>query len=70
MDIHRRTSLARNTICPIRDEGVERTMIHEATIGRIYLAQGATNLRKSIDGLVAIVKEEFNLDPFLSVCLL
>lgn len=32
----------------------------------IYLACGPTDLRKSIDGLAAIVKMRFNLDPFSS----
>lgn len=30
---------------------------------RIYLAPGATDLRRSIDGLSAIVRERFGLDP-------
>ena len=30
----------------------------------VYLACGATDLRKSIDGLAVLVKESFNLDPF------
>lgn len=30
----------------------------------IYLACGATDLRKSVDGLAVIVKQEFNMDPF------
>ena len=30
----------------------------------VYLAAGATDLRKSIDGLAAIVQLNFNLDPF------
>ncbi|HHW06638.1 MAG TPA: IS66 family insertion sequence element accessory protein TnpB [Clostridia bacterium] len=30
----------------------------------IYLACGATDLRKSVDGLALLVKEKFNLDPF------
>ncbi|MDT3701330.1 MAG: IS66 family insertion sequence element accessory protein TnpB [Thermincola sp.] len=30
----------------------------------IYLACGATDLRKSVDGLAIIVKQEFNIDPF------
>lgn len=34
----------------------------------VYLACGATDLRKSIDGLAAIVQEGFGLDPF-SPCL-
>lgn len=36
--------------------------------GRVYLACGSTDLRKSIDGLAAIVQEGFGLDPF-SPCL-
>ena len=31
---------------------------------KIYLACGATDLRKSIDGLAALVKYRFDLDPF------
>ena len=30
----------------------------------IYIACGYTDMRKSIDGLAAIVQEEFHLDPF------
>lgn len=30
----------------------------------MYLALGATDLRKSIDGLALIVQESFKLDPF------
>ncbi|MCU5653182.1 IS66 family insertion sequence element accessory protein TnpB [Bacillus mycoides] len=41
-------------------------MISEITIKKVYLAQGATDLSKSIDGLAAIVKEEFELDSFSS----
>ena len=33
-------------------------------IGRVYLAAGKTDMRKSIDGLAAIVQESFKLDPF------
>ena len=32
----------------------------------IYLACGYTDMRRSIDGLAAIVKQSFNLDPFCS----
>lgn len=32
----------------------------------VYLACGATDIRKSIDGLAAIVQEQFALDPFSS----
>lgn len=35
---------------------------------QVYLACGATDLRKSIDGLAAFVKIRFRLDPF-SNCL-
>ena len=31
---------------------------------RVYLACGSTDLRKSIDGLAALIKEGFELDPF------
>ncbi len=41
-------------------------MMSEIAIEKVYLAQGATDLRKSIDGLVAIVNEEFELDLFSS----
>jgi transposase len=30
----------------------------------VYLAAGATDMRKSFDGLALIVGESFNLDPF------
>lgn len=30
---------------------------------RIYVATGATDLRRSIDGLAALVRERFELDP-------
>src|SRR5262249_41218833 len=30
---------------------------------RVYLATGATDLRRSIDGLAALVRERFTLDP-------
>jgi transposase len=30
---------------------------------RIYLAAGATDLRRSVDGLSALVRERFGLDP-------
>jgi len=31
---------------------------------KVYLACGSTDMRKSIDGLAAIVQECFSLDPF------
>lgn len=43
-------------------------MLTEATIERVFLATGNTDLRKSIDGLAVLVKEGFELDPF-SPCL-
>lgn len=39
-------------------------MLSEAGVGQVYLACGPTDLRKSIDGLAALVKEAFELDPF------
>jgi transposase len=43
-------------------------MLKEAGIEQVYLACGNTDLRKSIDGLAALAKEGFKLDPF-SPCL-
>jgi transposase len=37
-------------------------------LDRVYLTCGSTDLRKSIDGLVALIQERFLLDPF-SPCL-
>lgn len=33
---------------------------------RVYLACGSTDMRKSIDGLAALVQQSFQLDPFAS----
>ena len=41
-------------------------MLNEAAVDYVYLARGSTDLRKSIDGLAVLVKEEFDLDPFSS----
>ncbi|MED0687843.1 IS66 family insertion sequence element accessory protein TnpB [Anoxybacillus ayderensis] len=41
-------------------------MLNIATVHHVYLARGNTDLRKSIDGLAAIVQEQFRLDPFSS----
>lgn len=41
-------------------------MLNDIGIDRVYLACGATDLRRSIDGLAVLVKEGFNLDPFSS----
>lgn len=39
-------------------------MLEEGLQRRVYLACGATDLRKGIDGLSVLVKEGFELDPF------
>ncbi len=31
---------------------------------KVFIAVGATDMRKSIDGLSILVSEKFNLDPF------
>ena len=33
-------------------------------VNKIYLVVGYTDMRKSIDGLMSIVKDTFALDPF------
>src|SRR5262249_61005728 len=40
-----------------------RGMLTLSPVVRIYLATGATDLRRSIDGLAALVRERFTLDP-------
>ena len=39
-------------------------MLTDTAVERVYLACGNTDLRKSIDGLAALVSEGFALDPF------
>jgi transposase len=39
-------------------------MLSQLHANQVYLACGSTDLRKSIDGLAAIVQEGFGLDPF------
>jgi transposase len=39
-------------------------MLTTSGAGRVYLACGATDMRKSIDSLAAIVTHSFALDPF------
>ncbi len=39
-------------------------MLSLESVGRVHLAPGATDLRKSIDGLAALVSAVFELDPF------
>lgn len=43
-------------------------MLTLSSVQQVFLATGSTDLRKSIDGLAAIVQEGFGLDPF-SPCL-
>jgi transposase len=43
-------------------------MLTLSGVQHVYLASGSTDLRKSIDGLAAIVQEGFGLNPF-SPCL-
>jgi len=43
-------------------------MLNLFSSGQVYLACGCTDFRKNIDGLAAIVKIRFKLDPF-SKCL-
>ena len=39
-------------------------MLGNETVERVYLATGNTDMRRSIDGLAAIVKLQFGMDPF------
>jgi transposase len=39
-------------------------MLNLESVGQVLLAPGATDLRKSIDGLAALVSVVFELDPF------
>jgi transposase len=41
-------------------------MLNKIDGQRVYLACGATDMRKSIDGLAVMVQESFKLDPFSS----
>ncbi|MBD0384855.1 IS66 family insertion sequence element accessory protein TnpB [Paenibacillus sedimenti] len=41
-------------------------MLTLSSVQNVYLATGSTDLRKSIDGLAAIVQEGFGLNPFSS----
>jgi transposase len=43
-------------------------MLNELSTRQVYLACGCTDLRKSIDGLAALVQEGLGLNPF-SPCL-
>ena len=37
---------------------------------RVFLATGFTDLRRGIDGLAAIVQQQFELDPFTNTLFL
>ena len=39
-------------------------MLNPESVERVFLAPGATDLRKSIDGLSALVSVVFEMDPF------
>mgnify|MGYP000843943170 FL=1 len=41
-------------------------MLGELTNRQVHLACGATDLRRGIDGLAVLVREQFDLDPFSS----
>lgn len=40
-------------------------MLSGAGVEKVYLACGSTDLRRSIDGLAALVSQAFGLDPFM-----
>src|SRR5699024_435839 len=46
------------------------TMLDLSQIDRIYLSTGKTDLRKGIDGLVTVITEQFDLDPYQSTLFL
>ncbi|MDB6270919.1 IS66 family insertion sequence element accessory protein TnpB, partial [Lactobacillus amylovorus] len=39
-------------------------MINLYGLGQVYIVCGRTDMRRGIDGLAAIVKDKFDLDPF------
>ncbi|QQX24786.1 IS66 family insertion sequence element accessory protein TnpB [Heyndrickxia sporothermodurans] len=41
-------------------------MLKEVTVDRVYLAQGVTDLRKSIDGLICSCKRRIRVRSFSS----
>ncbi|MBC8578683.1 IS66 family insertion sequence element accessory protein TnpB [Zhenhengia yiwuensis] len=46
-------------------------MLNNASgLDKIYVATGYTDLRRGIDGLTAILQQEFQLDPFQNVLFL
>lgn len=48
------------------DAHCTHAIINNYHFKHVHLAQGSTDLRKSIEGLAVIVKECFDLDPFSS----
>ena len=38
-------------------------MINLYDLGQVYIVCGRTDMRRGIDGLAAIVKDKFDLDP-------
>ena len=41
-------------------------LVKNITAEHVFLACGHTDMRKSIDGLAAIVQQNFKLDPFFT----
>jgi transposase len=41
-----------------------KSVINEIPAGQVYIACGYTDMRRSIDGLAAMVQREFKLDPY------
>lgn len=39
-------------------------MIKLSDLGQVYIVCGKTDLRKGIDGLATLIKEQFDLNPF------
>ena len=45
-------------------EGIAMKHLDLSSVGDVYLACGRTDMRKSIDGLAAIIEQQFRMDPF------
>ena len=39
-------------------------------ISRLYLVTGFTDMRKSVDGLMAIIRDTYKMDPYSNVLFL
>jgi len=48
----------------LTEPGAQSPVVHSGSAERVYLACGSTDMRKSIDGLAALVQYSFDLDPF------